>query len=194
MRKRIVAAGIDDQDVERVAGGRQAIGDALDAQRLRRDVGALLDVGADRHQVVDRIVFHSVTGIIEHRHRLGPARLDLVRESLDIAGHAPEVAVGHLSDVESKLAQFIRHQPRIAARIAEPAELDVIGIADDERQPRRRGRHGLSRLGRRERRHDREHGQSRDQSRSQQRTCKAYSHRRNLSRPALASNEDPSSN
>ena len=146
LRKRIIAARIDDQNIELIAGGRQSIGDALHAQRLRSDISPLFDVGVDRHEVVDGIVFQAVAGVIQHRHRLRSARPDLAREVVDVLRHALEVAVGGFRNLESELPQFLCDQARIPAGVTQAAEFDVVGVADHKRQTRCRLRHDLSGL------------------------------------------------
>jgi hypothetical protein len=102
-------------------------------------------------------------------------------EILDVVGHALEVAIGFFRNLEAELRQLFRDQPRIIGRIGQPADFGVVGIADDQREPRCRVWNRLFRLvGGRQGRAMPDHNGKRDHGTRHQRFRRTCSHRSHL--------------
>jgi hypothetical protein len=136
LRKRIVPASVDDEDVELIVCRRQFLGDLLHAHGLRSNIRALPDVGAYRHDIVDRIVLQAVPGIVDHRYRLAASLFDPDRKSVHFAVQRREIEISGLHHLEAKVLEARGHQARIVGRVLELGQRSVTGIADHQRQAR----------------------------------------------------------
>ena len=78
--ERIVAAGVEDDEVELRARALHLAQHQIDIHHLKIDIGLARRVGVDRHQIIRAAHLDAVTGVIEQR---DIRSLDLLAEILD---------------------------------------------------------------------------------------------------------------
>ena len=100
-RKRIGAAGIDQEDGERHLGA-EFIEDAGQRHEILLDIFERRQIGIDRHQPVLATRFDAMTGVIDDR-RIRP--LGILGEAFEIAAQFLGVAVGRAGDVEPQVLE-----------------------------------------------------------------------------------------
>ncbi len=66
--ERIVAAGIEQHQVDPRAGFLKFVEDARCRNHLHEDIAFVLRVGVDRHQIIEAMRLHAMAGIIKQRH------------------------------------------------------------------------------------------------------------------------------
>src|SRR6185503_8121040 len=76
--QRIVAAGIEEHQVDRVAGELHLAENAGGADRLQLDVAFSLDLGADRQQKILTVDLHAVAGVVEQADAVWSGRAQLL--------------------------------------------------------------------------------------------------------------------
>ena len=85
------------------------------------ELGRRGDVGVDRDQIVLAGELHAVTGVIDHRDRVGAAGGDLVGEVLHDPDHVVLRQVGRRDHLEAGRVQELRHRLRVIVGIGELA-------------------------------------------------------------------------
>ena len=144
--KGVVAAGVQQQEVQPGAGVRHDIDDNLRVDRLRLQI---LDRGGrDRggQQVIAPADLHAVTGIIKHRLA---ALAQPALKGGNVGQHGGLVAIGGLDHLEPGLPKLLGNQLGVIGRIGQRGDVDIGRIADDQSDARGRAvqllRHGQNR-------------------------------------------------
>jgi hypothetical protein len=65
--ERIVAAGVEQHQVDPGAGFFHLVENAGGADHLRKDIGFVLRMGIDRHQIIEAVRLHAMAGVIKQR-------------------------------------------------------------------------------------------------------------------------------
>ena len=128
-RHRIVAAGIEDQDV----GADLIVEAGHDRIHVHHRVGHAaagpkLDI--DRRQVIAAVDLHAVTGVVDHRH-LRPR--GIAQEVADRHLHRRAIEVGAFGHYEADVAQAFCHRARIIGRIGQRPDTRIGAVADHQR-------------------------------------------------------------
>ena len=148
MRIRVVAAGIEDDDVQVVLGRLHLRHHKPDINRFVLDLLFAVDRSAHRNQVVSIAHLHAVTGVVEQADSFAPAAAQALAERTNRLLHLRLRHILALKHIEAAFAQRLRHRPRIVDRILQRCRL-IGRVADDERKSfgvwrRGRGRWRLS--------------------------------------------------
>jgi hypothetical protein len=130
----IVATGIDDHEVQAIAGVIQRCHHRLGAHGVDLDVALTLDHRVYRHEVVDPVDLDTVASVEEKPDSIAPAFVELVAEIANGALHRLLIRVGMLNDVESEAAQGRRHEGGVIGRV-DQRRTGVGAVADNQRHP-----------------------------------------------------------
>ncbi len=130
--ERVVAAGIEDDDVDRVLRDLHLLEHLGDVDRMMDHLVFALDARVDRQQVVAALHLHTVSGVIEQPDTAG---LDAITEYPDRLEHLVARGVFELCDVEAERAQGRAHGSCIVDRVVETLGL-VRGVTDHQRVAR----------------------------------------------------------
>ena len=132
---RIVAAGIEDDDVEIAAAGGHGINHRERRHRAALDVLQAAKLGADRQEVILAVDLRAVAGEIEQAD--AAPLLQLGAEGADGLHHLGLVGVGLLDHLEACALKRRGHGVCVVDRVLERRE-GIVGIADDQRGARLR--------------------------------------------------------
>ena len=131
--ERIVAAGVEDDEIELGAGALHLAQHQIGVEHLEVDVGLLGRIGVDRHEIIRAAHLHAVAGIVEQP---DIGALQLRAESLHGAVEAGlvEIELRAAADQrEAERAQRVGHQLGVVRGIVEPRDVAVGRVADDQR-------------------------------------------------------------
>ncbi len=131
--KRIVAAGVEDDDVEPRAGAVHLLQHKVGIDHLKVDVLHARGIGIDRQQPVLSLHLHAVPGVIEQRH-VGTLDLpaEVLHELLEMG--LVEVGLGAAADHrKAETSQRVCDQLCVIAGIGEPLDMPISGVADHQR-------------------------------------------------------------
>ncbi|MGC0319444.1 hypothetical protein ABIG06_000073 [Bradyrhizobium sp. USDA 326] len=147
--ERVVAAGIEDDDAHPARDRLQRRHHVDETHRIVDELGGAGDLGVDGNEIVLAGELHAVTGVIDHRHRVGTARGDLGGKVLDHAEHVVLGQIGRGDHFEAGGVQELRHRLRVIVGIRKLRRVLVVRIADHQRHPLLRAlQHGGGRLDR----------------------------------------------
>jgi hypothetical protein len=132
--ERILAAGVEDDDVHRVGGLGDAVDHRVDVDASRIDVLDPRDLRVGRQEIVAPGELHAVAGEIEHADRLRPG--ERLGVGVDRLQHflARQVEAGR--DLEAAAPQLLADGFGVVGRVLERPEA-VAAVADDQRAARR---------------------------------------------------------
>lgn len=156
----VVAAGVEDDQIERVAGAGQAVEQQADIDALRLDVGFFLDLGIDRYEEVAPVQLQAVAGVVENAD--AAAGLQLLREVADALLHFGAAAVEFHRHRKSGLTQPLGDGWRIVGGVDQRPDA-VLAVADHQRVARRPAEVGIGSIrqrGRRQQAGDRQRADS----------------------------------
>ena len=139
--ERIVAAGVEDHDLQPRARALHLPQHDIDIDHLEIDIGLAHRIGADRHQIIGAADLHAVARIIEQRHvgavalpaerlhhRVEPAFVEIeLRAAADLGVPVVHrgVALGAISEMRRTVAVAGNHDhavlPALAEQWADPA-------------------------------------------------------------------------
>ena len=143
--QRIVPAGIEDHEIDRVARILDIAQRVAEARRLTPDVLFGPGIGIHRHQIVQPLGLHAVPGIIDHAHRLRAASLKTGAMGGERLLHPVFPGIEDEIDLKADLRQRLGHQLGVICGIGElPSALLIVRISDDQRIARRLNRLSLS--------------------------------------------------
>jgi hypothetical protein len=134
--ERIVAAGVEDQDVELRAAAAHLAQHQFRADHLEIEILPTGRVGIDRHQEIGAVHLQSVPGIIEQRDirvRDGTAELGDRMVEADLVQVEQGIAADH---GEPGRLQAAGHQPGVVARVGQPPDRGIGAVADHQRDSR----------------------------------------------------------
>ena len=144
-RERIVAAGIENDQIGARFRLRQFLQQEVDANRARAQEPRLRDAGIDRDQEVLPLALDAMTGEVEHRDRIAAGIGELGAERDDCVLELRLAGIPHHLDVECEPAQGSADQLDIVDGIAQLAA--GIGRVSDQQGDAARARAGGCRLG-----------------------------------------------
>jgi hypothetical protein len=133
--KRVVAAGVEQQQVDPCAGFFHCVEDAGQAGHLREHIAFIGRMGVDRHQVIEATGLDPVSGIIKQRD-VGADQF--MAEFLQgvVEGGFVEVELRAAADHEkAERQQRIRHQPGVGRGVGQRRHRAIGRIADHQRHP-----------------------------------------------------------
>ena len=133
--ERVVAAGIEDDDVQLRPCPLHLLEHQLGVDHLEIEVLQARRVGVHRHQPVRPGHLHPVPGVVEQRHfRSG----DRLAELLHRAVEPRLVEIGLRAAADQREAEFLqrtRDQAGVVARVHQGRDAAIAGIADHQRHP-----------------------------------------------------------
>jgi hypothetical protein len=131
--ERVIAASIEQDEVDPGAGFFHLVENARGADRLHKDVTFIERMGVDRDQIVEAVRLHAMAGIIEQRDvGAGQLMAELLQGAVE-AGFV-EVKLGAAADHEkAERQQRIRHQPGVGGGVWQRGDGAVGRIADHQR-------------------------------------------------------------
>ena len=157
--ERVIAAGVEQYQVDPGAGFFQLVEDAGHADHLRKDIRFVERMGVDRRQIIEAVSLDAMAGVIEQRN-VGAGQLGLELLKRLIEAGLIEIQLGAAADHEkAKRQQRIRHQPGVGRRVWQHRHRAVGRIADHQCNAlfgmRHRGHPGAQQNGReKQSRHD----------------------------------------
>ncbi len=125
----VVAASIQDHQVQPVARPAHPVQDPPRVDRLVTYVGLVADLRADGHQVVLAVDLHAVTGVVEQAHRASTA--ETAGEFSHRLFHLPLAFVEQPGHGEAEPLEGGGHVTRVVHGVAQLAP-GVRGVADDQ--------------------------------------------------------------
>ncbi len=125
----VVAAGIENHHIHRVACPVEAFQQQAHIHRLRGDVRLLLDTGIHRYQKVVPVELQRVAGVIEQADAL--ALFQLLREIADRILHLLPVRVQLHGDAKAGGGELFGHGLRIVGRVRQ-RRLEVFAVAQHQ--------------------------------------------------------------
>ena len=149
--------GVDDRDARLQGQGGKGLHQVRDAHGLDRRVGAPLDPGVDRNDVVLAFELEAVAREIDESDGAGPRLLSLADEVTERAAQRVAIEVAGAGDVEAGSLQLLSDQAGVVGRGRQCA-IGIGRVSDHERDALL-GLLGLSRPGEGE-----EHKQARQQA------------------------------
>jgi hypothetical protein len=133
LAERVVAAGVQDHQVHRVARGIELLHHRGQVERGERDLVLARDVGIDGNEVVAPAHLHAVAGEIEHPGRV--AR-ELVAELAQREVHLLQRRVLALDHGEARGLELLRDVGAVVHRVGQRG-VGVLAVADHQRHARR---------------------------------------------------------
>jgi hypothetical protein len=133
--KRIIAASIEDQEVESRPSPLHLAQHEVDIEQLEIDLGFSGRIGAHRHQIVGPPHLEPVPGVIEEGN---PRALDDLAELLHhtVEARLVEVEVGLAPyQGEAQGRERLANKPRVVCWIVKPRYILILAIANHECHP-----------------------------------------------------------
>ena len=130
--ERVVAAGVEDDDVHAVVRLAHAVEQLLHVHRVRHHVGLALDATGDRDEVVVAVDLHPVAGEVEEADAVGA---ELGAEVVDRLLHLLLRRVDLEVDFEVRAFERAGDRLGVVARVRQRGA-GVVGVADHEREAR----------------------------------------------------------
>jgi hypothetical protein len=160
----IIAAGVQNHDVEAIARIAHLFDDPIRAHCLDFHITLALDLRGRGNQIVLAVQLHTMARVVEKTHRRGTGFLEARAEFLDRTLHRGLVCVGARNDFESQLLERLADQARIVGGVGQRAS-GVAAVADHQCDP------GLGRHGRRRPQADQSHKSETDAVHARQYRC-----------------------
>lgn len=130
LAERIVTAGIQDHQAK-LLGRFDRDQDAVEGERLVKDVGVTLQLGVDRDQIVRAFDLEAVAGIIDH------GDIGIAGPVGEFAQHTPgflrRQVVPGIDDVEPGLLQRPGHHRTVIDGVRQRRRMLIGGVGDHER-------------------------------------------------------------
>ncbi len=134
-RFRFSASGLSRQEFQhqdtQVFGLLQIVHDIVDAREALQ-IGLVIELGIDRHQIVDTVVLHGMAAVVEHRHVCigsGARKPDGGLLHLRLAD------IGREDDVEIASLQRGGHILRVMCGVGQWRRMGISAVTDDQRHP-----------------------------------------------------------
>jgi len=118
--ERVVATGVENDQIERIARPSQNIQQNAEIDRLRLDVGTAADFRIHRQEEIAPVQLHAMTGVIEHAYPLVARQRHAISANRILQLATPRIQLQR--NVESRLAQPFGHCLGIVARVEQFAD------------------------------------------------------------------------
>ncbi len=126
--ERIVAAGVEDDDVDPVLA-LHLLENERDADRAEIEVGRALEHDVGRNEIVLFVDRNAMSGIVDHRR----FRARKIRRELGhLRPHPGDVEVITVDYLEPELAKCVRDRARVQDRVVEARRVLIGAVADNE--------------------------------------------------------------
>ena len=129
--QRVVAAGIENDEVHGVTGELHFAEDPAGADRLNGHVAFFLDHGGRGHQIVLAVDLKPVTGVEEQPHRIAAGLGQAFTELDDGVFHGLLMGIHHQHHIEFQAAQGGVDKPGVIGRIGQ-GNIFVGAVADNQ--------------------------------------------------------------